>query len=66
MIAGKREETVEDKRLRHIKEIKEDKEGWKRELQYAIENEDAKLEKYCRVMIKIMDNTLVELEKYEI
>lgn len=66
MIVGKRGESVEDKRLRHIKETKEDKEGWQRELQYAIEHEDLKYEKYCRVMINIMDNTLKELEKCEI
>ncbi len=44
MIVGKREERVEDKRLRHIKETKEDKEGWQRELKYVIESKDSKLE----------------------
>ena len=35
MVVGKREETLQEKNLRHIKEMEEDIEGWKNELDFA-------------------------------
>lgn len=66
MVVGKREESVEEKRVRHIKEMTEMEAGWERELLYAVGHEDSKYEKYCRFMIQVCKNTLSSLKKYEI
>lgn len=65
MVVGKREETLQEKNLRHIKEMEEDIEGWKNELDFAKKREDKMYEKYCKMMIQICQNTIDELKKFE-
>lgn len=64
MVIGNRGETVEEKRQRHIKEIEESKLGWTYELRYAIEKKDEEYIRYCKIMIKIMENTLKTLKEF--
>ena len=66
MTIGDRGESIEEKRKRHIKESKSQIDGWKSELQYAIDHEDIKCEKYCHFMIEMWENTLEKLNSYEI
>lgn len=66
MIVGSREESVEEKRKRHMKEMKDENEGWRRELENAIKRNDNKFAEYCKLMIDITENTYNALEKYEI
>lgn len=64
MIIGQRDESVEDKNKRHIKEMEEDIEGWKGELEYAKKKCDKKYETYCVAMITICKNTIAELKNF--
>ena len=64
MIVGKREEPFYDKVKRHIKECEEEKNGWEKEFQYAIKTNDESYKNYCNFMIKTLDNTIYELNKY--
>lgn len=63
MIIGKRDETLQEKNLRHITEMRADIQGWESELDYAKEKSDEMYEKYCYEMIIICQNTLSRLEE---
>lgn len=66
MVVGQREESIEAKNQRHIKEMKADIEGWENELDYAIKKNDTKYANYCKYMRSICLNTLAELENIQI
>lgn len=64
MIFGKREETLENAKKRHIEETKIDLEGWKSELKHAKEKNNKSYKKYCHLWIEICQNTLNKLEEF--
>lgn len=64
MVVGQRDETIEEKTIRHYKEMKNDIEGWENELQIAKKLQDKKYEKFCVEMIQICENTILHLEKF--
>ena len=66
MTIGNREESVEEKRKRHIKEAQTQIVGWKNELQYAIDRKNIDYKKYCNFMIKSWENTLKQLNEYRL
>ena len=66
MTIGEREESIEEKVKRHTKEAEAKIDDWNSELQYAINHKDSKDEAYCELMIKIWNNTLEQLNKYEV
>lgn len=66
MTIGEREESIEEKVKRHTKEAEAKIDGWNRELQYAINQKDSQYQSYCEFMIKIWNNTLEQLNNYEI
>ena len=66
MVVGSITEDLESKRNRHIQETEQDKNGWERELEYAIKRNDTNYGRYCEIMISICDNTLEKLKSFEI
>lgn len=64
MVVGQRDETLQEKNLRHIKEMKIDIEAWKNELNFARKKSDKTYEKYCITLIKICENTITNLEDF--
>lgn len=64
MVVGQRGESLQEKNLRHIKEMETDIEGWKRELDLAKEMSDKMYEDYCTIMIQICKNTIIYLEEF--
>ena len=64
MVIGQREETVEAKNMRHIKEMKRDIDAWMYELEFARKKSDKIYEDYCTTMIKICENTVNSLEEF--
>ena len=64
MIIGQRNESVEEKNKRHIKEMVEEIEGWKNELDFAKKKCDENYKDYCITMIKICENTITSLEDF--
>lgn len=65
MTIGERTEEIIDKRKRHISEMTAEREGWERELNFAIKHEDSKYEEYCKLMIEIAENTLRDLKNFK-
>lgn len=64
MVVGQRDETLQEKNFRHIKEMEADIEGWKRELDLAMEISDKVYEDYCTIMIQICENTIFRLKEF--
>lgn len=65
MTIGERTEEPKAKRNRHINEMTEEKKGWERELDFAIKHKNSKYEEYCKLMIKIAENTLKDLKSFK-
>jgi len=42
-----------------------EKKGWERELDFAIKHKNSKYEEYCKLMIKIAENTLRDLKSFK-
>lgn len=64
MVVGQRNETVEEKTIRHIKEMETEIEGWKNELDFAKKKCNKIHEDYCITRIKICENTIIKLEEF--
>lgn len=64
MVVGHRDETLQEKNLRHMKEMEVDIEGWKKELEFAKKISDKMYENYCMIMIQICENTISRLEEF--
>lgn len=64
MVVGDKNETLEEKNSRHIKEMESDIKGWKYESEHAKKMLDNTYEKYCEIMIKICENTIRELQAF--
>lgn len=64
MIVGSRDETIEEKRIRHMREAREQIEGWSKEMLFAKEKSDSSYEKYCELMIQILKNTIKNIEEF--
>lgn len=62
MIAGEREDSFVTKIQKHIDETQSNIIGWNYELDHAVCKEDKEHERYCKMMIKLWENTLIELE----
>lgn len=58
MIIGNREESLEQKKERHIKETLEEKSGWENELEFAQKTGNSEYEEFCNMRIKIADFVL--------
>ena len=65
MVIGNRGETIEEKCIRHLQEARDQIEGWGKELLFAREKSDKQYEKYCELMIRILENTIRDIEKFK-
>lgn len=64
VIVGERGETLQEKNIRHIKEMELDIEGWKNELDYSKKVANKMYEDYCLMMIAICENTISSLKRF--
>lgn len=64
MVVGQRGENLEQKTIRHFKEMKDEMDCWKNEFTIAKNGRNTDYEDFCIMMIRICENTISYLEDF--